>query len=167
MGAAVTVLSNFDNDRWDAEVYGAMSLASRLSALVKDRTAAFRLTYKLWNLDNILRGLMNQVHDSLKDGKHAAAGAEEVTPDRVEEVAQLLRRLHTMLGRIYSAAKIAGLTNSSMTAMAFNSIHKRSEDIMELAEWMEISLQPQLIESIFQRAEQEEARGEVYDFDSI
>jgi hypothetical protein len=166
MGAAVAVLSNFDNDRWDADMYGAMSLASRLSALVKDRSATFRLAYKLWNLDNILRGLMNQVHDSLETGKGEGT-KEEVTGDRIHEVIQGLRRLCGLLDKIHVAAKMAGLTNNTVTAMALNSIRKRSEDILELSEWFEISLEPEAIDAIFQRAAQEEARGDVYDFDSI
>lgn len=165
MGGAVAVLSNFDSDRWDAEVYGAMALASKMSALVKDRAATVKLVYRLWNLDNILRKMLNQVHRSMEGAKRV--GVEEVTPDRVKEVAQELRRLYGLLDKIYGPAKKAGLTNNSMTSMPLNSIRRRSEDILELAEWFEISLEPEYVESIFQRASDEERRGEIYDFDSI
>jgi hypothetical protein len=165
VGAAVAVLSNFDTDRWDADVYGAMALAARLSALVKDRAATLRLAYRLWNLDNILRGFMNQVHNAMESSK--SKSEDDITPERIMEVAQTLRRLYNTVDRIYGPAKKAGLTNNSMTAMAFNSIRKHADDILDLAEWFEMCTDPEGVESIFKRAADEEARGEIFDLESI
>jgi hypothetical protein len=36
MSSAEAVLSNFGSDQWDAEVYAVVSMAARLSALVKE-----------------------------------------------------------------------------------------------------------------------------------
>lgn len=165
MGAAVAVLSNFDTDRWNANVYGAMALASRLSTLVKDRTATLKLAYRLWGLDTSLSKFMNRVYEAMESGK--AKSEEEITPDRIKEVAQTLRRLYDIVDGIYGPAKKAGLTNNSLTSMALNSVRKRAEDILELAEWFETCIDPEAVESIFQRSAEEEARGEIFDLSSI
>lgn len=165
MGAALAVLSNFDTDRWDADVYGAMALAARLSALVKDRATTLRLAYRLWNLDNILRDFINQVHKAMESG--AAKSEEDITRERIMEAAQTLRKLYNTVDRIYEPAKKAGLTNNSMTAMALNSIRKHADDILDLSEWFEICSDPEGVESIFKRAAEEKARGEIFDLESI
>lgn len=167
MGAAVAVLSNFDADRWDADVYGAIALASRLSTLVKSRAATIKLAYHFWQLDSALRGFLDEVYGVMESGTPSSGEEEKITPERIEEAADTLRRLHKTVDSIYHAAKRAGLVNNSITAMALNSARKHAEDILELADWFEMSLNPEAVESIFQRASDEEARGEIFDFESI
>ena len=142
-----------------------MALAARLSALVKDRATTLKLAYRLWNLDSILRGFMNQVHSAMESGK--SKSEEDITPERIMEVARTLRRLYNTVDRIYGPAKKAGLTNNSITAMALNSISKHADDVLDLAEWFEMCTDPEGIESIFKRAADEEARGEIFDLESI
>lgn len=165
MGAAVAVINNFDTDRWNADVYGAMALAARFSALVKDRAATYQLVYRLWKLDHTLDVFTKHIREVMQDASQQIA--EMPTAEKVVEVSQTLRRLHKMVGGIYEPAKIAGLTNSSITSPVVNSIHKHAEDILELAEWVELFLEPESLETIFQRAEAELARGDIVNLNEI
>ncbi len=165
MGAAVAVLNNFDTDRWNSEVYGAMALAARFSALVKDRAATYHLVYRLWKLDHTLDTFMKHIHEVMEGGNQQIN--ELPTQEKVVEVAQALRRLYKMVGGIYEPAKVAGLTNNSITSPVVNSVHKHAEDVLELAEWVELFLEPEALEAIFQRAEQEMACGDVLDLNEI
>lgn len=165
MGAAVAVLNSYDTDRWNSEVYGAMALAARLSSLVKDRAATYQLVYRLWKLDHALDSFMKHMHEVMEGGDQQIN--ELPTAEKVKEISQILRKLHKMSGGIYAPAKIAGLTNNSITSPVLNSIHKHAEDILELAEWVELFLEPESLEAIFQRAEGEMARGDIFNLDEI
>lgn len=165
MGAAVAVLNSFDTDRWNSEVYGAMALAARFSALVKDRAATYQLLYRLWKLDHTLDVFMKHIHEVMQDASQQIV--EMPTAEKVVEVSQTLRRLHKIVGGIYEPAKIAGLTNSSITSPVVNSIHKHADDVLELAEWVELFLEPESLETIFQQAEGEMARGDIVSLNEI
>lgn len=165
MGAAVAILNSFDTDRWNSEVYEAMALAARFSALVKNRAATYNLAYRLWKLDHTLDGFMKHVHELMENPN---LGPEEpITAEKITEVAQTLRRLYKSVDRIYLPAKSVGLTNNSLTSPVLNSVHKHAEDILELAEWVELFLEPESLEAIFQRAEGEMANGEIFNLDEI
>jgi len=165
MGAALAVVNSFDTDRWNSEVYGAMALAARFSALVKDRAATYNLAYRLWRLDHTLDGFMKHMHEVMESGDQQIN--ELPATEKVQEISQTLRKLYKMAGGIYGPAKIAGLTNNSITSPVVNSIHKHAEDILELAEWVELFLEPESLEAIFQRAEGEIARGDIFNLDEI
>lgn len=165
MGAAVAVLNSFDTDRWNSEVYGAMALAARFSMLVKDRAATYQLVYRLWKLDHTLDVFTKHVHEVMRDANQQIA--EMPTEEKVVEVSQTLRRLHKMVSGIYEPARVAGLTNSSITSPVVNSIHKHADDVLELAEWVELFMEPESLETIFQRAEGEAARGDIVSLSEI
>jgi hypothetical protein len=163
--AAIAVLSNFERDRWNADVYGAMALASQLSALVKNRALTIRLAYYFWRLNSILGDFFVDVRKAIKAG--APKDQALATPERVLEMAQDLRKVHRTIEHIYGCAKRAGLTNNSLTAGALKSVCNYNEDVLELAELLELSLKPELVESIYDRARAERERGEVFDLSEV
>jgi hypothetical protein len=165
VGAAVAVFNNFDSDQWNSDVYGAMALAARFSGMVKSRAATYQLVYRLWKLDHTLDSFMKHIHEVMQEGKQQIN--EMPTQAKVSEVSQALRRLYKAADSIYGPAKIAGLTNSSLTSPVVNSIHKHAEDVLELAEWVELFLEPTSLEEIFERGEKEIASGEVFNLNEI
>jgi hypothetical protein len=165
VGTAVTVLSNFDSMRWDADVYGAVALASRLSELVKNRALTVKLAYHLWKLNSTLASFFAELHKAIE--RDIPKGQPPVTPDRVRESAQSLRKLYASLQSIWVPAKRTGLTNNSLTAGALHSIHNYGEDILELAQLLELSLDLESIQSIYDRASAEKERGDIFDLSQV
>ena len=66
MGAAVLFLGNIELDRWYADIYGAVSLAFRLSSLVKDRAATVKLAYHIRRLDSVLSNFFVEIHKAIE-----------------------------------------------------------------------------------------------------
>jgi hypothetical protein len=163
--AAIAVLSNFERDRWNADIYGAMALASQLSVLVQKRALTIRLAYYFWRLNSTLEGFFADVRKAIQ-----AAVPKDlalVAPERVLEMAQDLRKVHRTIEHIYGSAKRAGLTNNSLTAGALKSVCSYNEDVLELAELLELSLKPELVESIYDRARAERERGDIFDLSEV
>jgi hypothetical protein len=165
MSTAVAVLGYYEPDRWNADVYGALALASRLSGLVKSRALTVQLAYNLWRLNSILRDFFSEIRKAVEHG--VPKDQPPVTPERMRDIVQDLRKLHKTIGKIYSACKLTGLTNNSLTAGPLHSIYNYNEDILELAQMLELSQQPETIQSIYDRADVEKERGDIYDVSEI
>lgn len=165
MTSAAVVVSNFGSDHWDADVYGVMSMASRLAGLVKTRAQTIRLGYNLWQLHSLLGDFFKLVRENAEGQRQAAR--EEVTPERVTEMIRTLRLMYFKLEALYEAARRARLTNNSILAMPLRSIHTYSDDVLELAELLEAYQNKEGIDAIFDRAAGEKARGEIYDLAEI
>jgi len=164
VGTAIAVLGNFESDRWDADVYAAMALASQLSALVKSRALTVSFAYQLWKLNSSLSEFFSEVRKAIEKG---ASPDEDVTPERILEAAQTLRKLHGRIKTIYAAAKHSGLTNNLLTAGQFHNISKHGDNLLELVELLELSLNPEVIQAIFDRASAERDRGEVFELSQV
>lgn len=163
--AAIAVLSNFERDRWNADIYGAMALASQLSVLVQKRALTIRLAYHFWRLNSILEDFFADVRKAIQAG--VPKDLVLVAPERVLEMAQDLRKVHRTIEHIYGRAERAGLTNNSLTAGALKSVCNYNEDVLELAELLELSLKPEVVESIYDRARAERERGDIFDLSEV
>jgi hypothetical protein len=163
MGTAMAVLGNFETDRWDADVYSAIALASRLSALVKSRAALIKFAFQLRKLNSSLSNFFVGVRSAIEKGDEAA----DVTPERIQEADQALKKLHGTLKALYIVCKRYGLTNSSITAGQLNSMAKYADDVLELEELLQLSLSPEIVQAIYRRAESERERGEVFELSQV
>jgi hypothetical protein len=66
VSVATAILENFEPERWDADVYGAMAVASQFSSLVKKRAASVKLAYKLNRLNSLLSKLFEEIHKGIE-----------------------------------------------------------------------------------------------------
>lgn len=164
MNTTVAVLGNIELDLWYADMYGAMSLALRLSSLVKDRVAAAKLAYQIRRLDSILSKFFKEIDRAIEKGMPKG---RDVTPESVMEASESLRKLHNMLGKFYESCRRARLTNNSLMAGTIRSIYNYSDEVLELSELLELSIQPGIVKSIYKRAEAEKERGVLFDLSEV
>jgi hypothetical protein len=158
-------LANFDLDNWNAQVYGAMALASRISSLVKNRAETVKLSRSLKRLDSSLSKLFEEIYKGLE--RSELSKIRGVTPELVTSASEVLFQLNRILATVYEACKQARLTNNSLTAGTLRSINERNEEILELADLLKLSLEPDVIESIHARARKEKKRGDVFDLSQV
>lgn len=164
MGTAVVVIQSIQAENWYADLYGALSLAYRLAALIKSKAAVIRLARHVRDLDDILNRFFKDMHAVMKKG---APKDTDTSPERLAEAVQGLQKLHSMLNRFHQAFKLARLTNNSLLAAHLDSINKHNENLVELLELLELSAQPDVIDSIYNRAHREKSRGEIFDLSEV
>jgi hypothetical protein len=162
VGVGVAVIGNID--RWYADLYGAMSLAYRLSALIKDRTAAVKIAYHLRHLDSTLSKLFKDLHKAMEKG---VRNNDLAAPEKATEAIQALRKLHGLLHRFQHACKLARLTNHSLMAGYIHNIGTYNEEIEELIQLLELSLQPETVNSLYKRSKEERERGQIFDLSEV
>ncbi len=164
MGSGIAVIGNISAEYWYADLYGAISLAYRLSALVKSRAAAIRLVYHFRRLDSVLEKFFKDIHAVMKKGVPKDIDSR---PERIAEAVQGLQKLHAILDRFHQSCKIARLTNNSLFAGHIHNINRYNDEVLELIELFELSLHPEVIDSIYNRAKREKARGEIFDVSEV
>jgi hypothetical protein len=165
MSSAEAVLSNFGSDQWDAKVYAVVSMAARLSALVKNRAQTFHLAFQFWRLNSALSGFFDEIRDVMEGKKKSTA--TPATPEQIEDGIRSLRKAHVMLETLYESARRSRLTNNSLIAMPLRSVHTYSDDILELAQLLEAFQSKDGVEAAFDRSAQERARGEIYNLAEV
>ncbi len=160
MGATVSVIGNVD--LWYADLYGVLSRAYRLSAAIKDRAAAVKIAYRLRHLDSTLAKLFKDIRAAIDNKKPVA-----VRPEQVREAIQALEKLHSILGKLLHACKLARLTNNSLMAQSLHNIANWNEEVAELIEVVELSLKPEATNALFKRSKEERERGEIFDLSEV
>jgi hypothetical protein len=166
MGTAANFLTIIGPDEWDARVYGALSIASSLSAAVRTRAGRFRLAYGFHKVNRSLAEMFSNVYETL-EGKRPVPNVEPITPQRLHEISENICRVARTLEYLCEQSKRAGLTSDSLTAGSLNSFRKRIEELDDLAGWFETAAHPEEVNSIFARAKQEKERGELFDLSQV
>ncbi|MGH9683245.1 MAG: hypothetical protein ACRD4S_06520, partial [Candidatus Acidiferrales bacterium] len=146
MSVGEAILDNFDLYRWNADVYGAMALASRLAVLVKDRAETVTLASKLRRLNSLLSELFDEIYKAIERGEIRRRPG--ITPEVILGASGILLQLHDLLDSMYRVCKRARLTNNSATAAALKSISDYTEEIKELSDLLKLSLDPGALELI-------------------
>jgi hypothetical protein len=164
VSASVTVLRNIELDRWNADIYGVMSLASRLSSLVKDRAATVKVAYHIRRLDSSLAKLFTEIRKAIEEGTPKGHG---VTLEHIVEISESLGKLHEILDKFHEACRRSRLTNNSLVAGSIKSINNYKDEVLELSELLDLSRQPEVVKSIYNRAKAEKERGELFDLSEV
>ncbi len=152
---------------WDADLYGALSAASKLAAAMKSRANRFIVALTLRKVASTLDELFRMVDNAMQGKIPADPNAEPITPQRLRATADSLGQLHRSLEYACGAMKRAGLTNGTLTAGSIKRIQARSQAILDLAYWFETLAQPEEFEAIFKRAAEERERGAFVDLAEI
>jgi hypothetical protein len=163
------VLDTIGSYQWNADVYGSLSVASRLAAIIKERSAFIKLSYDLRRLNSKINGFLDQFH-GIMEGRippSQNAVSEPLTPERHENAIRLMRQLSAVLADVYLSAKRKRYTNNSLVAGPLSTLHQNAETISEMADWLVMALHPEGFEQVFDRANQERERGEVFDIGQV
>lgn len=153
-------------DLWRADVHKSASLALRLSAAVQNHAWVMALAADVWCLDFALRKVIEQVYVDYEHRIESGIPAEPVSDEAIAEALASTRALCNTIDRVYEKARAGGLTNRRMVGAAFNSIRLRSDELRELVEAAELSMNPE-VDKMFDRTREEFERGEVFDLTAI
>jgi hypothetical protein len=165
--ASVAVIQALDSPEWNADVYGALSSLSRLSAAVSNKATVIHLAYNLYGANRTLRSLFEKVDAAMNGGLRSDPGAETPTPQKLLDMSDKLLKLTRDIDYVYESLRRVGLTNNSLTAGNLAKFRAYREQIEDLADWFELSAQSDEVKAIFDRASAERARGEIFDLERI
>jgi hypothetical protein len=171
VSTAATIIQSFETYELNTRLYGILSLASRLAASVKNRTNALHLAYGLHRTNRSL----TEMFEKIQAAADAAAGgslppdpnAEPLTPQRLRQVGDNLTQLYNTLDYIVEAARRAGLFNNSLTASSLQRMNSYKERIVDLVDWCEVAAEPEHVNALFQRANEEKERGDVFNLNQV
>jgi glycyl-tRNA synthetase beta subunit len=163
---SVAVLSILGTDRWNTDVYGSLTAASEVSSALKNGALRIRLAYLLQVLNRRLKHFFEELYNAVD---HPNPVAPEQTPsvEDIQQAISALRQLSTSLSNTYDRAKRVRLTNNSLLGGALGRLHIYSEDLSEVAEWLEMLLEPNSYENAFKRAADEKEQGQVFNLSQV
>jgi hypothetical protein len=140
------------NPIWNADVDRAASLSKQVydgaSTVVKSAVGTLALTKNLWSLDSKLASLLESFY-------RAAEHPEVVSPvseDVIRNGLSTLRIVCEKCDAVYNTARARGLTNRRFMGPALNSIRVRSDELLDIVETTELSLDGSGVDAIFDKA---------------
>jgi hypothetical protein len=161
---AAVAVAYIGTDRWNADVYGALSFASRLAEAVKQQRLAYQIRYFLWRVNGRIEFMLDDIHakleEAIAEAEKGNAPSEPSDPSRIHTAVASIQQLHAILDGIYQVAIRHRLTNNSVLAASIHRLHHNDERIVELAEWIQDLTNPAPLENIFEAARGEYERGE-------
>lgn len=155
-------------DSWNADAFGATSavfrVSSKLSAAASGYADFVTLAGTLWGIDRKLKNLLEQFYTGVSNPPaHVTAPSEE----RLRNSLATLRTLCNKIDELYGVGKAQGLTNRTLVGTVLNSIRVRGDELLDIVESVELSMCPDDVEPLFQKAAAELERGETFDLASI
>lgn len=167
MDHAAVLIQTIDSHEWNADLYGALASVSKIASSIKNKANTIRLAGSLSKMNKQLDSLFKEIHDVIEGKTPADPKAAPVTEQRANEMAGDLTRLHHSLEYIYEQMRRAGLTNNSRISGQLEKLRSHAESFLDIADWIEASLQTEEVSAIFERASQERERGEVHDLNQV
>jgi hypothetical protein len=98
------VLNAFGGSDLESQVYGVVSLASRLAANVKNRTNRFRIAYWLFDFNKKLGTFLKNAHDIMEGRVLVSPAVEPVTPQSLETNIENMEYLYRVIDYVWSRA---------------------------------------------------------------
>ncbi len=170
MATAAAVLNNFGTDNWNAEMYESLSLAARLSIVVKNVRSHgqnIKLSYWLWKVNARAAKFFQAVDDFVAENAPPQPDSQPPTPELIEKAIAKLMELGASYNAIYEEARRRRLLNNSLIAGPVTALRANADQFFELAEWCDLYLHSDRVDELFAQANQQRAKGEVYDLSQV
>jgi len=167
VSAGVAILNLLGTDQWNADVHGSLSVAAKVSLAVKGGAQKFQLAFLLHSLNGGLKSFFNEIYEAMENAEKTAEAPAPPKAEQVQQSIVSLRELSTTLSNSYDRAKRIRLTNSSLLAGSLSRLYTYSEDLSELADWLEMLLDPNSYEGAFKRAADEKEQGQVFSLSQV
>ncbi len=164
MGYAGAMNLGVGTDGWNANMYSTVSAASNTFATVSAVSTAvnhgltkMRLAWNLRNLSNMLSVFLDGIQEAVESAENGKTKGSPSTREDVESAIRSFEYMYDMLSRLYSTAERKRLTNNSLMAGSLKTIHRRSEELLDIVDWLQtaISYTPSQLEDIFSSARAE------------
>jgi hypothetical protein len=162
MTASTVAINNLASVEFQNGVYGTISMAARLAVAVTSRAQAMRVAWYLRRVNKNVKSLLDLVDESLS-GKRPLQKNEEMTPQKLRELADTVDYMVRVMEYQYESMRRARLTNNSLTAGALKMFQSNLDPLKDLADWIDVAAKPEDLDAIFARSKAEMERGEVYE----
>ncbi|WP_128914918.1 hypothetical protein [Granulicella sibirica] len=153
-------------DMWNAEVYGGLSVASRMSATIRQGRNTLKIRWAFMRLNGIMTGFLEHFYLVL-EGKVPAsdtsAATEMPSADRVERAMEGLWNLHHAIEGLYDTGVRKGFRQRTLLRDQMATLEKNKELLVDMIQWlsqMTDSEEMTRINELFDLAEAEIERGE-------
>lgn len=138
---------------------------SRMSGTV---SASVRKLSIAWNLNSLSRklcALLDGLYASIEKAENGAEVRPTVTKEQIESAIKTYEYLYDVVTRLYTMAHEHRLTNNSMMAGSLATINRRSEELLDIADWLHAALHSSAssLDAIYAQARKDLAEGKVYD----
>lgn len=165
MASAAAVLQGFQSNESSADVNRALSLASGISASVKNKATTLRVAYLLHKMNRILDGLFQRVQ-LVSEGKIVVMpNPDALRPESLQETSRNLVSLYRRLESTYEALRRAGLLNNSLTAGQLLKLHNNAEGVLDFVDWFDTLAKEDEVRALLARGSREREQGAVHDLD--
>lgn len=161
------VIQSFESYEWNADVYGALSAFSRLAVHVKNKANVLSLAYSFHKANRQLQSLFDQVHAAMEGKIPVDPNAEPVTEKRLREVGENLMHLYRTIDYVYECARRAGLLNNSLSSAPLRKMQQHSEGILNLVDYVELLIQKDEVQAIFDRSYREKENGDLFNIEQV
>ena len=150
-------------DAWNATAYRLVSLGYKISASIRPQVAKAQLASALWKFDRYLSGFLRQFYEHVESNKKS----EPANREQVLAGIETLKLIHAAAEKIDSGLRAAGFSNHSLIAGPLTSLRAHSDEVLDLAESVELMLNPDPLNKIFDASIEELRRGETAGLESI
>jgi hypothetical protein len=166
VSTAASVIRSLETYEWDAQIYGTLSIVSRLAVGVRNKANVLRIAYSLHKVNRSLQALLDKVHGAM-EGKTSAKADEPTSESRLRQTADNLTRMHHTIEYVYESLRRVGMTNNSLTASTLRTLRAHGESVLDLADWFETISQSEEVKAIFERSREEKNKGDVYEINQV
>ena len=150
-------------DAWNATAYRLVSLGYRISASIRSQVAKAQLASGLWKFDRILSGFLRQFYEDVESNKKS----EPANRERVLAGIETLKLIHAAAEKIDTGLRAAGFSNHSLIAGPLTALCAHADEVLDLAESVELMMNPDPLNKIFDASIEELRRGETAGLESI
>jgi hypothetical protein len=142
---------------------------ARLSNAVSTGFRMWQLARSLNNLSRKISALLDGIHSSVEQAEKNATPSKKVTKEQIESAIKSFEYLYDVLNRLYSTAQERRLTNNSRMVTSLQNIHRRSEELLDIADWLHAAAHSSAsaLDSIYAQARKDLAEGNVYDMAQV
>jgi hypothetical protein len=158
------IAGGFGTNQWNADAHQALSETYSISAALENHAIAFATVYLVWKLEGKLRPLADNI------GVVKQTPQPVPTKAQVEDALQGLRQLYRTLGEMcdkFTETSDRNFLCRVLVRGKIDSIRECNERLLDLADAVELSLDPDLDKKYFDKAIGELDRGETHSLEEI
>jgi len=146
MEMALAAATFIGTDAWNADLYGSLSISSRLSAAIKSSAAQLKIAGFFWKTNQKIESFLDRIDSAVRDAESAAAKGksknEPLDRVRVEKAVNQLLDLYLILDNVYQHCVRYRLNNFSRLAGGLSRLRRNADRVNELAMWLHDVLNP-------------------------
>ena len=161
---------------WIAEFDGTAGAASNVfvatshvSNALYSNAMRLKIAWDLNRLSRKLSGMLDGLYKAMENAERSGTKKEPISREQLESAVRTLEYLYDVSSRLYSVAQQKRLTNNSMMAGSLSTIHRRSEELLDIVDWFQaaMSCAPSKLDELYAAARKDLRAGAVYDLAQV